>query len=97
LKSRETQSDYFDFDRYGILLTKETVMKNHHINISDLPLITNRTDWARRLNLPVNKLLYEEQCGRLKGEKIGYSIFYSREDIVEWIKTHGRGYVTIRS
>jgi hypothetical protein len=68
------------------------------INIEDLPLESTRSDWSRRLSVPLRKLVYEEQMGRLnRSRNIGSLVIISREDMLAWIEKHGRKFFEVKS
>jgi hypothetical protein len=72
-------------------------MTNDKIKIEDLPLESTRSDWSRRLKVPLRKLVYETQMGRLsRGRNVGWLVMLSREDILAWLKTRqGRKFFVV--
>jgi hypothetical protein len=71
------------------------IRKSESLLFEDLPFNAYRSQWARVLNIPVTKLVYEEQCGRLRNEGKRFSVIYSREQMLEWIKRHGRKFFEV--
>jgi len=56
------------------------------------PAIATRTQWAKILKLTIYKLQYEERMYRLTStrDKDGFNVYYTKEEIVGWMRMTGR-------
>lgn len=61
---------------------------NTTLEINKFPPMANRSTWARLLGVPLYKLLYEEKMHRLEPRKVGYSVIYDRETILDWLRRY---------
>ena len=69
---------------------------NKPIDIDELPDEMTRSEWSRLIGVPVRKLVYEESMGRLTGRrKQGFNVFYTKEDILRWVKRYGKQFFTL--
>jgi hypothetical protein len=49
-------------------------------------------EWSRITGIPLNKLRYEVQRGRLEVQRLGFNILITRQALIEWIVDYGSKY-----
>jgi hypothetical protein len=54
------------------------------------PNLATRTQWAKILGLNVYKLQYEERMYRLTPTRSGFNVYYTKDEIISWLRMTGR-------
>jgi hypothetical protein len=56
---------------------------NSEIDIDKLPPVASRAEWSRLINVPIEKLAYEQRYGRIKTlPRTGWMVMIEREAII---------------